>query len=88
MSTLIPQNIVEFVLQLSELGLFTSNQWKTLVSPQIDVWQPESADLAPKAKLTPGGYWYSPWGWLQAIFGVGGSGNHFRGWLFDWHLAT
>ena len=56
MSTLIPQNIVEFVPQLSELWVLTSNRWKTLVSPQIDVVQPESTDLAPKAKLTPGGY--------------------------------
>ena len=56
MSTLIPQNIVEFVPQLSELWVFSSNRWKTLVLPQIDVIQPESADLAPKAKLTPGGY--------------------------------
>ena len=56
MSTLIPQNIVEFVPQLSELQVFTSNQRKYQVLPQFDVIQPESADLAPKAKLTPGGY--------------------------------
>ena len=56
MSTLIPQNIVEFVPQLSELQVFMFNHRKYQVSPQFDVMQPESADLAPKAKLTPGGY--------------------------------
>ena len=88
MSTLIPQNIVEFVPQLSELQVFTSNQWKYQVSPQFDVIQPESADLTPKAKLIPGGYWYGPLGWLQDIFGVGRSGNHFHGWLSESHLTT
>ena len=88
MSTSSDQNILTFGLQLCEQCLFLSNRSENRVMAKTDIYLNMSARNGSKAARRVFSHSGQPKGLPQAIKPIGGSGLHFRGWLFQSHLVT